>query len=403
MRRIYTSLIQEHLSQYDQMAFLSGARQVGKTMISKACVSDYNHEYLNWDNLSHRNKIMNILNDESYFSNKRLLSNLHDNVFLVLDEIHKLKNWKNSIKGLHDVHKDNGLKIILTGSAKLNIYRRGGDSMMGRYFNYTIHPLSVSEIKNVDLNKDIINYPQDIKEAYDVLFKFGGYPEAFLKQTDRFHKIWQKTRFKQLFREDIRDLEDIKNLGQLELLASLLQYQTGGMLVYSNLANKIQMSQNTVKHWINLLENFYFCFTIKPWSQNISRSIIKEPKIYLWDWSVIEDEGVRFENFVALHLLKAINFWNETGVGEYGLYYLRNKEQKEVDFLISKNNQPWILVESKLSNNNSISKNLLYFREKTKAPFAFQVVHNLDYIDRSCFETKKPMIVPARTFLSQLI
>ena len=401
MKRLYTELIKEHLNQYNQMSFISGARQVGKTMIAKACVSNYDHEYLNWDNLPHREKILDLLMDANYFNRKKSLSN--KNHLLILDEIHKLKNWKNSVKGIYDVHKDDGLKIILTGSAKLNIYRSGGDSMMGRYFNYTIHPLSTAEIIRTELSNEEIHPPQDIKEAYDILFKFGGYPETFLKHTEKFHKLWCDTRFNQLFREDIRDLEDIKNLGQLEVLAKLLQHQAGGMVVYSNLATKVQMNHSTIKHWINLLENFYFCFTIKPWSQNIAKSIIKEPKIYLWDWSVIEDEGVKFENFIALHLLKAVNFWNETGMGDYGLYYLRNKDQKEVDFLVSKNNQPWILVESKLSNNGSISKNLIYFKEKTNAEFAFQVIHNMDYVDRSCFEIKVPVIVPARTFLSQLV
>lgn len=398
MKRIYSEIIENHLINYQQMVFLSGGRQVGKTTIATNIVEA---EYLNWDNIIHRKKILSLLEE---LENIKNYEQLGSRKLIIFDEFHKFKNWKNYIKGFYDTYKSS-YHIILTGSARLNIYRKGGDSLMGRYFNYTVHPLSLGEIVRPTLSgvQDINNPIKPSDDEYELLYKFGGYPDPFLTQKEEFHLIWQNLRFQQLFKEDIRDIEDIKLIGQLELLAHILQEQSSKMLQYSNLANKVQVSSVTLKKWIELLESFYYCFTIKPYSANISKSLIKEPKIYLTDWSVIEDEGSRFENFVASHLLKSVDLWNETGKGKYGLYYIRTKDQKEVDFLLTKNTHPWILVETKLSNNTPISSSLKKFKSKLNVPHAFQVIHNLEYVDRSCFETQEPIIVPAKTFLSQLV
>lgn len=405
MKRFYTELVSKHLNKYEQMVFLSGPRQVGKTTIAESIIKQNSGKakYLNWDNIVHRKYIMSLLEDTQKHS--RLNRYLEDNNILVLDEIHKFSDWKNYLKGFYDTYKSE-YRIILTGSSRLNVYRRGGDSLMGRYFNYTVHPISLGEVVRPYLpkGKDLIQKPKESKgKDYKSLLMYGGYPQPFLKRDDEFSIMWQKTRFQQLFREDIVDIENIKSIGQLELLAYLIQEQSGGLVNYTNLASKIQVSNNSIKKWIQLLESFYFCFTIRPWSQNISRSLIKEPKIYLWDWSLIKDHGMRFENFIVSHLYKSVSFWNENGKGDFGIYYLRTKEKKEVDFLVTKDKKPWILVEAKNSDNNSISKNLIYFKEKTKAEYAFQVVNEMDYVDKSCFDVKDPVIVPARTFLSQLV
>ncbi len=401
MKRVYADIIEKHLNSYSQMAFISGARQVGKTTIAKDCANHiHNTEYLNWDNVVHRQKILSLLEDtEKSF---KLGKQLSSQSLIILDELHKFKNWKNYLKGFYDTYKE-GYKIILTGSARLNVYRKGGDSLMGRYFNYTIHPFTVGEVARPKiLQKHDIQLPTKCDtELYHNLFKFGGYPEPFLNQKEEFHRMWQNLRFQQLFREEIRDSEDIKAIGQLELLAHILQNQSGGLLNYSTLASKIQVTSHTIKKWIQLLETFYFCFRIKPWSNNLSRALIKEPKIYLCDWSVISDKGAKFENFIASHLIKSVDLWNETGVGAYELYYIRTKEKKEVDFLLTKDHKPWVLIEAKYSHNNSISENLIYFKEKVKVPHAFQVVFDLPYVEKDCFAHQDPIIVPAQTFLSQ--
>lgn len=396
MKRIYSDIINKHLANFQQMIFLSGGRQVGKTTIANKL---QDAEYLNWDNIVHRKKMLTLLEE---LDNLKYSTQLKNQNIIIFDEFHKFKNWKNYIKGFYDTYKAD-YHIILTGSARLNIYRKGGDSLMGRYFNYTVHPLSLGEILRPNTCSGDVQPPiSSNNNEYEVLYKFGGYPDPFIKQQEEFHLMWQNLRFQQLFREDIRDIEDIKLLGQLETLAYILQQQSGSLLKYAGLANKVQVSSVTLKKWIKLLESFYYCFTLKPYSKNVTKSLIKEPKIYLYDWSVIEDPGSRFENFIASHLLKSVDLWNETGKGKYELYYIRTKDQKEVDFLVTKNSQPWILVEAKLSNG-SISKNLINFKSKLNATHAFQVVHDLEYVDKSCFDEYNPIIIPARTFLSQLV
>ncbi len=163
------------------------------------------------------------------------------------------------------------------------------------------------------------------------------------------------------------------------------------------------MSVDTIRRWLKTLKSFYYCFSIKPWSKNISRSLLKEPKIYLWDWSLIDDLGARRENFIASHLLKAVHFWTDRGLGDYDLYFLRDKEKREVDFLVTKNNHPWFLVEVKSSENKGISPSLFYYKEATLAEFALQVVFDKKYVDKNCFISSDPTVVPVTTFLSQLI
>jgi predicted AAA+ superfamily ATPase len=189
----------------------------------------------------------------------------------------------------------------------------------------------------------------------------------------------------------------------MEVLAYTLQQQAGQLLNYSSLSKKIRVSDQTIRRWISVLDSFFFCFSISPWSKNIPRALLKDPKIYLWDWSVINDEGSRFENFVASHLLKACHFWTDTGLGQYDLFFVRTKEGKEVDFLVTENSKPWILVETKFSDTKTLSKHLAYFHNQLGTKHAFQVVHNMLYIDKSCFDYTTPTIVPASTFLSQLV
>ena len=195
----------------------------------------------------------------------------------------------------------------------------------------------------------------------------------------------------------------IQELGQIELLAEILKHQAGQLTNYSNLAGKINVSSDTIRRWIKTLQAFFYCFSIQPWSKNISRALIKEPKTYLWDWVNVNDSGSRAENFIASHLLKAVNYWTDRGFGQYALWFIRDKEKREVDFLVSRDNQPWFLVEVKLSKREGINKNLFYFQDKTKARHAFQVVFDMEYIHQDCFKHTAPIIVPARTFLSQLI
>jgi predicted AAA+ superfamily ATPase len=403
MDRVYSQLIEEHLKQYQQMLFLAGPRQVGKTTLSMATQSlTDSFNYLNWDNLDHRKLILEGPGQIAQFVGLQKL--LAHKPILVLDEIHKYSSWKTFLKGFYDTYRDQ-LVIIITGSSKLDIYKRGeGDSLMGRYFPYRIYPITVAECLRISISPKEIAMPQSIdNEKFQALLQFGGFPEPFLNHSEAFSKRWQSLRREQLIRGDIRDLSRIHEISQLEVLAELLKYQVGQLVNYSSFANKVKVSVDTIRRWMEVLNQFYYCFLIRPWTKNISRSLIKEPKVYLWDWSVVPDKGQRFENFIACHLLKAIHFWNDRGLGEYGLYFIRDKEKREVDFLITKDNIPWFLVEAKAGESAGLSKHLEYFQSQLKASHAFQVVSDMDYIDANCFAHKTPLIVPARTLLSQFV
>lgn len=402
MKRVYEIVLKNHLSQFRQMIFLSGPRQAGKTTVSlDTATQTSRHIYLNWDNENHRAIIIQGPSSVALYAN---LETFQESLpIIVFDEIHKYRNWKRFLKGFFDTYEKK-CRIMVTGSARLNIYKRGGDSLMGRYLLYRLHPLSVRELADPTFPTQEIQSPCDIPlEDYDSLMTYGGFPEPYLKRSKFFFNQWKRLRTEQLLKEDLRDLSYIQEISQIQLLAEILQEEASHSLNHSMLASRIKVSIPTLQRWIELLKNLYFCFTLKPFRANITRSLIKEPKIYLWNWALIEDKGARYENFIASHLYKAVQFWTDLGWGDYDLYYVRDKDKREVDFLVTKDKKPWFLVEVKSSGEQGISKSLYYFWEKLKVEHAFQIGFDLPYVNRDCFTIKEPVIVPAKTFLSQLI
>lgn len=380
------------------MVFLSGPRQAGKTTISLAI--DPKAIYFNWDIDEDRGRIL---------QGTHSLANLFEETLgqkkptLIFDEIHKYDQWKQFLKGFIDTYKGK-VDTIVTGSSKLDIYKKGGDSLMGRYFLYHVHPLTVAECLNTQLpKKELRKQAMLAQETFEQLLTFGGFPEPFLQKDKQFSTHWQRLRRQQLFNEDIRALSQVQELSKIELLAEYLKLNASTQVNLNNLANKVNVAATTIDRWINVLQQFFYCFTVKPWSKNINRSLLKEPKVFLWNWSDIEDDGARFENFIALHLLKATQLWTDLGFGEYGLYYLRDKEKNEVDFCVVKNGSPWFLVEAKHAEKQGISKALHHFQKQTKAPHAFQVVRDMDFVNEDCFAHHEPIKVPALTLLSQLL
>jgi uncharacterized protein len=402
MKRLYEQLLLDHFSKFQQMAFLTGPRQVGKTSIADVCQSSFKYfKYLNWDDAADREII--ISNIDSVLDSFELSIANNQKPLLIFDEIHKYKDWKNYLKGFIDKYKKT-INILVTGSAKLDIYKKGGDSLMGRYFLYRAHPLSVAELIRVNLATTPLSEPKKISDnKFNALFEFGGFPEPFLQQNKSFSIRWQRLRFHQLFKEEIREVSQIQEIAQMELLANLLKNQIGAQTKFSELAKKARIADTTCRRWIHELESFYFCFSVKPWHKNITRSLIKEPKYYLWDWSLVSDYGAKCENFVASHLLKAVHFWSDFGLGDYDLYYLRDKDKNEVDFLITQNGDPWMLLEVKASSKSSLNKNLLYFQKQLKVKHVLQLAMDLEYGDYDCFSFTEPKIVSMKTFLSQLI
>lgn len=402
MKRLYESVMAHHIAHYEQMAFLSGPRQIGKTTIAKHCHALSNYfKYLNWDKATDREQILSGV--ETIVKSFSIDVLAKDKPILVFDEIHKYKNWRTFLKGYIDEYKGD-IHTLVTGSAKLNLYRRNADSLMGRYFLYRIHPFTINEMIRTNLHEELFLPPKKIDDDhFEALYEFGGFPEPLIKQDKSFYRRWQNLKQEQMIREDIRDLSQIQELAQLEVLSIILQRQVGQLLDYSSLAKKIRVSDQTIRRWINILESFFYCFTIKPWSRNISRSLLKQPKLYLWDWSVLQDKGAKNENFIASHLLKAVHFWTDMGLGKYDLYFLRDKDKHEVDFLVTRENAPWIMVEVKSSAKESINENLYHFQSHIQVPYSFQLAFDLPYIDKNCFLSKKILIVPVKTFLSQLV
>ena len=338
-----------------KMVFVGGPRQVGKTTLAKAVISnDYpDGRYFNWDYDEDRQDIL---------QKKWSL----DNNLLVFDELHKFPRWKTWIKGIYDVsHKIHS--FLVTGSARLDIYRRGGDSLMGRYHYWRLHPFTLDEIPNGISPKD----------AFDRLMTVGGFPEPFLEKDERTARRWRRERFDRVLREDIRDLESIRNIQLLGMFLDALRHRVGGKVVLSNMAGELQISPKTAKSWLEVLERMYLVFTVLPFTKSLSRAVLKPPKVYFFDNAdVLGDEGARFENLVATSLLKRLNYLEDRDGYRYELRYIRDKEGREVDFAIIKEGDLEELIEVKYSDE-SISKSLLYYTSRLNPKRATQLVATL--------------------------
>ncbi len=386
------------------MVFVMGPRQSGKTTAAQSIIDrTESAHYFSWDNIDDRALI---LEGPTAIAKKIELSTLKNSKpLLCFDEIHKYPHWRDFLKGLYDTYPSK-IHILVTGSAKLDIFSRSGDSLMGRYFPFHFHPFSVAELaqNTFAAEGDLLLKPKKIdNDLFEALWNFGGYPDPFLKQSPTYHRRWQKLRSQQLFQEDIRDITRIQDLGRIELLAEIVKQNASKQLTYNNLAKQLRITDKTVREWLIVLNSVYYCFELRPYSKNVVRSLLKEPKYYLWDWSLCIDSGSKSENFIALALLKAVHYWNDMGFAEFSLHYLRDKEKREVDFIVIKDNKPWMLVEVKHKKSNTISPHLHYFQKQLQADYALQVVIEMDYINKSCFIDPEPIIVPAKTFLSQLV
>lgn len=397
MKRLYDQMLSDHVQRYRQMAFVTGPRQVGKTTTCRKAGT----RYYDWDSREHARLILS--GPQAVARDAGLERLGEQRPVLVFDELHKYPRWKNFLKGFFDVYGD-ACRVIVTGSSRLDVYRRGGDSLMGRYFLFHMHPLSVAELIRQELpDEQIIRAPEKLEDkAWNTLCRFGGFPEPFLQADARFSRRWHTLRHDQLFREDARDLTRVQDIALLEIMGRLLDDRSAGQLVLANLARDIGIAQTTAKSWLDLLCALHAGFTVRPWHRNLSSAIRKEPKWFLRDWATINDPGRRFETMIACHLLKAVEGWTDLGLGEFGLYYVRNKQKQEVDFLVTRDAKPWFLVEAKV-NDDHLHPDLATFQQQLGAPHAFQVVQNLPYINSNCFSRSTPTVVPAKTFLSQLL
>lgn len=348
-----------------KMVFLGGPRQVGKTTLAKEILRHFPYKrskkglYLNWDYDEDRHRVIEKKWDE-------------DHECIVFDELHKYRPWKSWIKGVYDktwpLHK-----LLVTGSARLDLYRRGGDSLLGRYHYWRLHPLSLDELPQ----------KMTLKEGFKRLMTVGGFPEPFLDGNEQEARRWRRHRFDRILKEDIRDLESIQKIQNLHLLVDILKRSSGQLIVLSNLAKKIQISPKTAKLWLEALGRMYLCFSIFPYTntKKIPRAIQKPPKVYFFDTADIiseKNEGPRFENLVATHLLKKMHYMEDSQGFQFDLKYIRDKEFREVDFVLMKENKLFALIEVKFSDDK-ISKSLQYYSEKLKPKHSIQIVAQLKH------------------------
>jgi len=346
----------------EKMVFLSGPRQVGKTTLAKSFLHGKHDRYFNWDNRQDRREILAARWPA-------------EDAILVFDELHKYRSWKAWIKGEFDHHRER-LKFLITGSARLDVYRKGGDSLQGRYHSHRLHGFSVSELEHLSVAIEplkALSFPDEsYGDTIETLFHYGGFPEPFLKQNSRFLRRWQREKMDRFLREDIRDLENVRDLSALELLADMLAERVGAPLSLQSLREDLEVSHRAVSHWVDILERLYYCYLVTPYAHSTVRSLRKAPKLYLWDWSVIADEGSRFENLIAGHLLKMCHFLEDREGYRMGLHYLRDVSKREVDFLVSVDKKPWFAVECKMSGH-SVNPSLRYFGERLQIPYLYQV------------------------------
>jgi len=374
-----------------KMVFVAGPRQVGKTTLAQQLsAADSADLYLSWDNRDDRREI-------------RAARWPAGEALVVLDELHKWRGWKGWLKGEFDKHRDH-LRFLVTGSARLDVYRRGGDSLQGRYHHYRLHPFSCAEARGPRLRADLVpgrELPLEVRAEDAVLtalLEFGGFPEPFLAQSARTHRRWQKDRMDRFFREDVRDLEPIRELDSFQLLADLLPERVSSLLSLNALREDLGVSHRALTHWMEVLERLYHVFRLRPFGGPRSRSLTKMPKAYLWDWSLVTDPAARFENLVASHLLKLCHYLEDSQGHVMGLHYLRDRDGHEVDFLVTAERRPWFAVEVKVAETQ-IDPALVQFRKRLSIPWTYQITRE----GRRDFVENGVRVLPAARFLAGLV
>lgn len=376
MNKIYERYIRNPVAEdlQSKMVFVGGPRQVGKTTFALTFLPEPNEKhpaYLNWDNILIRSALLK----------GELPPN--ENI-IVLDEIHKFARWRNLVKGFYDTRKSDA-SFIITGSARLDYYSKGGDSLHGRYHYYRLHPFSLREFNSNPTANDVQR-----------LLKFGGFPEPLLRAEEKFWRRWQRERLQRVIYDDIRDLENVKEISLLELLAEELPNRIGAPLSVKNLKELLQVAHQTIERWLKIFERMYYCYRIPPYGPPTIRAVKKEQKLYLWDWSIVPESGPRFENFIASQLLKYCHLLEDTEGFRMDLRFLRDTDKREIDFVVLKEGRPVFAVECK-SGEKNVNPSLFYFMERTSIPKYYQV-----HEGRKDYQRKGVRVVPVQTFLKEL-
>lgn len=354
-----------------KMVFVGGPRQVGKTTMALSLTS-LQHLYFNWDIPSQREQILKY--------------EFPTNGLVIFDELHKYRQWRNFLKGLYDERK-NRCQFLITGSARLDYYRFGGDSLQGRYHYLRMHPLSFAEL-NMSSREDL-----------QLLMNLGGFPEPFFKKDQIEAKRWSLEYRNRLIQEEVRTLEGIENLGQLELLMIRLPDLVGSPLSINALREDLQVNHKTVSRWIMALERLYSIFRLVPFGTSQLRAVKKEQKHYHYDWTLVKNPSFRFENMMACHLLKWVHYLYDTQGREMALCYFRDVHKREVDFVVTENRKPISFIECKLADDE-IADGLKYLKSKFPSVPSWQLSLQgvKDYLSK-----EQIRVCPAIHFLKELI
>lgn len=366
--RYISSAIQGDALRDRKIALISGPRQAGKTTLGKQLLLDRGN-YFSWDQTKFRKTWAK--------DPEKILENLGEGPVL-FDEIHKDRRWKSKIKGLYDTYSDR-LSFMVTGSAKLDIYRKGSDSLLGRYIPYRLHPFSVSEGR-APPSPDSILTSYRVSYKWEDLMVLGGYPEPLLAGREKKAQRWSRLRLDRLAYEDTRDIKVLSDFNAFRVLLDLAPEKVGSLFSFNSLKEDVGAAYATVRDWVLLSEILYYGFFARPYSKSFKKPIKSKPKFYLYDILQIPkgESAKRLENLTALHLLKICHFWTDTGEGLFELFFVRDRDKREVDFLIVRDKKPWMLVECR-SNSTSLSPHLLYFSERLGTGLNFQLVSKKGY------------------------
>ena len=340
------------------MRFVTGPRQSGKTTLSKLKLEREKAEdlYYLWDLRSVRNRYKS---NQLFFTEDKPPARRKQ--WVCFDEMHKIPKWKNALKAIFDSASEH-YYFIVTGSAKFELFKKAGDSLSGRYLTFHLFPFSLSELVRprsfpelspktaCEFIQQKLDSEVYASQELSNLLEYSGFPEPFLKQSKVFHAKWSHDYTDTVIKEDIGALTRIIDKEHLYDLYNILPEMTANPLSESSVASHLELSNPTIKNYLKRLEDFYLAFRIRPYSKNIKRALLKASKCYLYDWTHIQDPGKRFENYVAVELVAKIHLWMDSSGDRYSLFYIRNKEKEETDFLILKNKEPWLLIEVKYSD-----------------------------------------------------
>jgi uncharacterized protein len=394
----------KELTREKRMVFMAGPRRVGKTTLGEMIGQSYpNRVYVNWEIPEDRTRL--IRNPAFFEETERRDESMP---LVMFDEINRHRGWRRYLKGAYD-RGEGHYQFLVAGSSRLDHPQRRGDSLAGRYYLLHLWPFTQAELGRANLKAEaFFGNPQQVSmerhselwTLWQTISEQSGFPEPFLSGRKTSYRRWSSAYAEQLIREDIRDLTGVKGIAEMETLYHLLPAQVGRLLSVPALAQGLQVAYNTIRSWLTTLQRFFVVLGLAPWSRGVPRAIREGQKVYLWDVPRVRDPEARFENMVALELCRAVSSWNEMGYGRFSLNFIRTKDQQEVDFLLSDDGRPVLLVNARAQEHQP-SAALMKFQTALRVP-AVQLVQAAEGYRRVSNDEHSILIAPACQYLAGL-